>query len=303
MKVRAALSSIVALFISTVVWGGEHEPHRYTVIQIPDSNATYPRDINNQQIVAGFLYRPPASPQSPEESDVLVGFVQHKRLVLSVAGLYNDQMIANGINDRGDITGMAIAASGLSTAYLLSRGVLNRVEFPGSYATNVHGLNNKGEFAGFYYTPTAVQGRAFVYRNGEYTTLDPLNGQQGMSRAFDINDKGDVVGDFQPDDGTLLPRRGFLFRRGSYTPIEVPGALSTGASSINNAGVIVGTYSEDGITTRGFIFWKGRFATVHIPGSSYTEVSAINNNGKIVGTFGTDEQVLGFRSHFREFWK
>jgi uncharacterized membrane protein len=45
---------------------------------------------------------------------------------------------------------------------------------------------------------------------------------------------------------------GFLLDKGSYTTLDVPGAIWTGASGINDSGQIVGSY-EDAGGTHGFL--------------------------------------------------
>lgn len=302
MKGRIALPSLVALLVSSVVLAAEHQRARYTVISISNSNSVHATDINDQRLVVGYMFQPLPP---PDEGSNLLGFIQNKRLVLPITGPDSNQTFAFGINDRGEITLFSTTPEGQSNSYLLSRGVYNLIEVPDSTYTAVYGLNNKGEIAGYYTVPPpAVQRtRAFVYRKGEYVTLDPLNGQRGAARSFDINDRGDVVGYFEPNDGNLISR-GFLFHNGTYAHIEVPGATTTIAFSINNAGVIVGIYNGPSLRPGGFIYWKERFATVEIPGALSTEVRGINDRGDIVGHYVTaDGELRSFRSHVREFWK
>jgi len=51
--------------------------------------------------------------------------------------------------------------------------------------------------------------------------------------------------------------RGFLLSNGSYTPLVVPGATLTVATSINNAGDIVGYYIDGGGVERPFLATPG----------------------------------------------
>ena len=72
----------------------------------------------------------------------------------------------------------------------------------------------------------------------------------------------------------------------TFTKIQVPGAMRTEASGINNSGQTVGTYwSFDG-TVHGFIFDGTTYTTVDYPGAPYTFAFGISAGGQIVGTYG-----------------
>lgn len=76
---------------------------------------------------------------------------------------------------------------------------------------------------------------------------------------------------------------GFLFRDGQFTTIDFPGAL-THALGINNAGHVVGRYSDDS-GNHGFLHIGGNFTTIDPPGSVFTEANGINDAGEIVGAY------------------
>ena len=82
---------------------------------------------------------------------------------------------------------------------------------------------------------------------------------------------------------------GFLLQTdGSFITIDVPGATSTDAGGINNAGSIVGTFGGG----HGYVrSTNGSFATIDVPGaggpSGGTSAYGINDAGQIVGTFVT----------------
>jgi uncharacterized membrane protein len=62
----------------------------------------------------------------------------------------------------------------------------------------------------------------------------------------------------------------------------VPGATYTLASGINDAGQIVGAFS-DGITTHGFLDTAGSFTTIDVPYKIESYALGINDAGQIVG--------------------
>ena len=70
--------------------------------------------------------------------------------------------------------------------------------------------------------------------------------------------------------------------QGTYTQIDVPGAVTTEAAGINTAGEIVGTYI-DSAGGHGFLFSGGTYTTVDYPGTQYSYAQGINDAGQIVG--------------------
>src|SRR5207249_5247479 len=96
-------------------------------------------------------------------------------------------------------------------------------------------------------------------------------------------------GTFTSDGGTF---HGFLFTQGSFITVDVPGASSTNALNINNAGEIVGT--SRGTGEHGFFFSQGRFVTIDVPGALSTQATGINDRGRVVGTFGDSHGQHGF---------
>ena len=70
----------------------------------------------------------------------------------------------------------------------------------------------------------------------------------------------------------------------TYTPISVPGSSSTSARGINNAGQIVGAYT-DSAGQHGFLYSNGTYTTFDVPGGRFTTLLDVNNVGQIVGTY------------------
>jgi probable HAF family extracellular repeat protein len=68
--------------------------------------------------------------------------------------------------------------------------------------------------------------------------------------AFGVNDAGAVVGRYTDSSGR---DHGFLWQEGSFTPIDVPGAVHTSISGINDAGAVVGGYTDSSGTVHSFI--------------------------------------------------
>ena len=80
----------------------------------------------------------------------------------------------------------------------------------------------------------------------------------------------------------------------TFTTLVVPGARFTDASGINNAGQVVGVFSDSRGVFHGFINTGGTFTTLDVPGAGETDAFGINNAGQVVGFFGDSGGQHGF---------
>src|SRR5262249_7724972 len=103
---------------------------------------------------------------------------------------------------------------------------------------------------------------------------DPVFGPYG------INNAGQIVGVFA--DGTGV--HSFLKDGATFTTIDVPGAVFTGANGINDAGQIVGGFNDVGEEDHGFLKDGATFTTIDVPG------------GKCCNYGQRDRLVLGERN-------
>jgi hypothetical protein len=77
-----------------------------------------------------------------------------------------------------------------------------------------------------------------------------------------------------------------LFADPTYTVFQVPGAVSTGPTSINQFGTVTGNYTDTNGTQHGFVRDpSGTFTTFDVPGSAGTSPCCINIAGTIAGTW------------------
>jgi probable HAF family extracellular repeat protein len=70
-----------------------------------------------------------------------------------------------------------------------------------------------------------------------------------------------------------------------YTPLNYPGANYTGAFGINDAGTIVGRYTDASGNSHGFSYNGTTYTPLDYPGASSTVVIGINDAGTIVGRY------------------
>jgi uncharacterized membrane protein len=197
---------------------------------------------------------------------------------------------ANGINDKGQIVGgynnVNLGLYNLSDyAFRLKGDVFSSINFPGSEGTEAFGINKSGEIIGAF-ADSGGTWHGFLLVGKTYTQLDcPGAGGPGTSTIPSaINGSGEIVGYCL---GVPLAT-GFLLSGGVYTTITVPGAFATWAGGINDAGVIVGWYEQDGVGYEGFVDDGGSFTTINFPGYvGNTYLNGINNSGLLVGGYGT----------------
>lgn len=153
---------------------------------------------------------------------------------------------ANGINNAGQIAGVWELTSGHEQGYLLSGGsytTINVAGFPAA-ATFLTAINNHGQILGI---GTPIPGGStpytgFAYSGGVFTAIGTPGALYVSPNA--INDAGTIVG-YQSTDPTFTIINGFVDVGGVLSPFDAPGTLGTTApNSINNAGQIVGNYTD-----------------------------------------------------------
>jgi uncharacterized membrane protein len=181
---------------------------------------------------------------------------------------------------------------------------------PGEPAVNVHGylLTNHGEFVPVNYpghTNTIAQrilpdGTILGCRHDN----DMMASMRGVvitgEDASEIDAFGSMNNGATPDGRRIVGlytnmmagrQEGFLIDDGAFTPLVVPGSLSTAAWDINPAGEIVGAY-RNAAGFHGFALREDVYEPIDVPGATATRAFGINPRGNVVGTY-----VAGGRTH------
>jgi probable HAF family extracellular repeat protein len=147
---------------------------------------------------------------------------------------------------------------------------------------------------------------AFVLDKGRYTGFD-APGAVMQTGAAAINNVGKIAGNYVDADGTY---HGFLRdRRGRFTTIDMPGAMATQPSDMNDLDQVVGIYSTTArqpqatnANPRGFLLDRGRFIRIDVPGAMLTRANGVNNRRQVVGEFvdaaGNSHGFLWDRARF-----
>jgi uncharacterized membrane protein len=197
------------------------------------------------------------------------------------------------LSDKGSIVGflnLGSSANFRTIGFLQqSQGTFTSFNFPGARDTFARDINKNGLIVGSWDTLTSNGQGAFKVLNGAFHKVTIPGFPNAPAVAMGVNDLGDIVGQFNGNGSDF----GFLLHNGKLTIISFPGAQGgTLAASINNSGVVVGTYLlfDDDIP-HGFMWKNGNFTNITAPGGLPAMPAKINNNGDIVGSF-TDSNLV-----------
>src|SRR5271166_5598132 len=99
-----------------------------------------------------------------------------------------------------------------------------------------------------------------------------------------INRSGVIVGYFTDGSGT---EHGFIRAAdGTFTTVDVPGAMGTQITTVNSLGLVAGFYYL-ATTTPGFLRYRnGAIGILNDPGTSFTTPTAMNDTGQVAGELG-----------------
>ena len=153
------------------------------------------------------------------------------------------------------------------------------IDVPDAAATLATGINARGAVVGIYYDAAGNE-HGFLLKDHNFLTVDvpgSLVGVSGMlqTEANGINDKDEIVGDyFAPpgapgapactaDSAAFSPqcRRGFLYRKGQFSDVLVPGKKGSIPNAITPEGTIYGCDHDDDYFTSMVGFARNRFDT------------------------------------------
>jgi probable HAF family extracellular repeat protein len=223
-----------------------------------------------------------------------------RRYLLSDLGtLGGAQSFAYALNDAGQVTGYSwVAGGGSGHSFLYGGGRMTDL-FPlnsGEVVTvGPTDINNSAQIASGQVVDGLYLPALFDGKTGTTTVLGSLGkatpaGFSGV--ATGINEAGQAVG-YSYVDGTI--RHAFVYKNGVMTDIDVFGGYSE-ASAINNAGLIVGFFSDqaDG-AAHAFVYAKGGMTDIGRlsgtdPAASESYARDVNNHGQVVGEFLTADK-------------
>ncbi len=172
-----------------------------------------------------------------------------------------------GVNNRDIAVGFFNGAAGQSHAFEFSIAGrwFRRLHIPGAVSSTATGINNRGEIVGFF---TNKRGKTFgfvITRRGTVIEFNIPGASSTM--AFGVNDFGAVVGTFMRGSGNNAKSFGFVWQPGrGVRVVNAPlGRGATTLNGINNAGDLVGFYTDARGNTDGLLVARGTFRAAIAP--------------------------------------
>jgi uncharacterized membrane protein len=206
----------------------------------------------------------------------------------------NSSFATAGINNLGEILVAIYSPGGACYEnFIWRQGTLINLGGPppGGYTMVAAGqLNDRDQVIGtlFGTTPDGLSLESqFVWKNGKYTLLPPLpNGNMyypGGATASSINDFGVIAG----SSGTAAGFRGVVWHNAIATDMGTcPGLPNSGASALNDLGMVVGACQPNGDSFVPFVWQDGKFTILPLPANGLPPsaiAGSINDLGQIVG--------------------
>jgi probable HAF family extracellular repeat protein len=201
-----------------------------------------------------------------------------------------------GINNLGQMVGMFTTLTATS-GFLYDRGKFSPpLTYPGAGNLTVpNGINDRGEIVGVFQYAVAGE-HSFHYKAGTWEVLTYPSAAE--TAAQDINNSGQVVGDFPDAKGT----HGFVYLEnvGVFTTsLDHPPSTVTVLRGINNGGQIVGGYVDGQGHEHPFLYMASTLHPILIPGATSASANGINDRGQVVGNFQSAKGAQSFIAAIR----
>jgi len=187
------------------------------------------------------------------------------------------QTLATAINDTGTIAGVYTTNLGYTHGFFLKDGVYTVFDYPGAYLTMIQGINDAGDFVGWYILLDQTGG-AFASIGGNLIPIAIPNST--YVSPSDINNQGEIVGWYN------TPNNSISFLRESDGTLHYPIHPRPGSATLfgtNDKKYSVGqTY--DGTGLHGLFYAApSTLVTYDFPNTSYVQLTGINDAGFICG--------------------
>jgi hypothetical protein len=172
-----------------------------------------------------------------------------------------DQLL--GVNDHDIAVGFYTNGQGSNRGYTynIRTHQFTRVLPPGftnstslqSPSLTAAAINNYGDVAGFYAKSSSVTDAFLLLHDGKFITLAVPGAS--MTQAFGVNDHDEVVGAYTVGSGSNAATHGFTWRPGyGFQTVDDPhGKGATTINGVNDAGVLVGFYTDSHGNTDGML--------------------------------------------------
>jgi probable HAF family extracellular repeat protein len=177
---------------------------------------------------------------------------------------------AQGLNDKGQITGHASLPGGGYHAFLYDAGdVTDLGTLKGGSVSWGSDLNDAGQVCGWAETANHAGTRAFLWTNGVMKDLGSIGGDSSIGCA--VNKSGQVAG-WSTSNGSGL--RAFRWTNGVMQDLGTIDGNNSVGLDLNDAGDVVGQ-----VGAQAFIYSGGSMTAL----KPFNVANAIDNAGELVG--------------------
>lgn len=174
-----------------------------------------------------------------------------------------------------------------TTGFTMKANVAQLYTIPGfTGVPALFAINTSGEMVGAIQVPQ-VGIRSVEIINGQATIFDPPQSAL-LDEAIGVNAHGTIVGIYFDSSNVS---HGYIYKGGTFTTIDSPGAAGTAAYDINLAGEIVGCWTDTGYLNHGYALKNGTFTDIEFPQAMSTCANTIDDKGDIAGTYHDGSNV------------
>jgi hypothetical protein len=236
-------NTIVGFFIDSLGDHGFALVHgKFNIVNVPGSTGTLLYGINNKNQAVGWY---------GDSSGVTHGFsIDAQQHVTTIDPPGSILTNAWAINDAGEIVGAYVDSSGVYHGFTLVNGTYSTFDAPnGAILTEITGINNSGAMVGIFDDSSGVE-HGFGLKAGHFYQIDDPNADGVVTATDRINDNYEYVGLWATS--TSGPFSGYHAKNNNFTTVTFPGSTETRVRGINNAGDIVGRYTDTSSVIHGF---------------------------------------------------
>ena len=198
--------------------------------------------------------------------------------------------------DLFSINNAGVMAGGHSEQFGFIRdinGQFTEINVPGSTFTEINKINDNGIASGDFFDTDGYSHAFQRAPDGTINVLPDIATNPALFWAFNTSSSGTVVGVWS-QDFTFATWRAYSYEGGVYSDYIYPGALRTQFNDINDAGQIVGRFSDASGVFHGLLIDGTTTLVIDVPGADSTHAFALNNNGDIAGYYTKGDDVHGF---------
>jgi hypothetical protein len=216
---------------------------------------------------------------------------------LNPANPQNPSNEPNGVTDKGTVVGQAVFENDSQEGFIrYSDGTVAYYSAPDAAATYFTDRNVNAISIGVYSTkgPTDNIAKGFMLNGKDFTSIEHPKSVWG-THVQGINKWNTIVGWYL--DSSETPHSFKRLSNGTFVTLSYPGPGETGLASINDNGMIVGTYGfPRGDVGFGVVYYNGKWASLNYPNtvSGTTQLLGISNAGVIIGTNTESDPQISF---------